>query len=105
MLNLEVYRRKEVSDLTALYSEGFRLIFAGADTLLIGHWHIMQNPTLLTQLRRETVIIWPDLKTYPSLSGLETLPLIATIKESLRFILSGKLLTRVVPLEDAVISD
>lgn len=85
------------------------LIFAGAntvaDTLLMGHWHLMQNPTLLAQLRHELATVCPNLETHPSLTDLETFPLLtATIKESLRFIPSGVSLTRVVPPGDAMIS-
>ncbi|OQE16256.1 hypothetical protein PENFLA_c028G07104 [Penicillium flavigenum] len=109
MLDPQAYRRKEVPDLTALHDEGFTLIFAGAntvaDTLLMGHWHTMQNPILLKRLRSEIITIWPDLEKQPSLNDLETLPLLtATIKESLRFIPSGVSLTRVVPPGGAMIS-
>lgn len=109
MLDPQAYRRKEVPDLTALHDEGFTLIFAGAntvaDTLLMGHWHAMQNQTLLAQLRTELMTVWPDVSKQPSLTALETLPLLtATIKESLRFIPSGVSLTRVVPPTGAVIS-
>lgn len=109
MLDPQAYRTKQVLDMTALHDEGFTLIFAGAntvaDTLLMGHWHIMQNATLLKQLRNELVTVWPDLEIQPSLNDLENLPLLtATIKESLRFIPSGVSLTRVVPPEGAIIS-
>lgn len=109
MLDPESYRSKEVLNLTELHDEGFTLIFAGAntvaDTLLMGHWHAMQNQTLLTQLRAELLTVWPDVEKQPSLTDLETLPLLtATIKESLRFIPSGVSLTRVVPPGGAVIA-
>ncbi|KAJ6180201.1 Cytochrome P450 [Penicillium mononematosum] len=107
MLDPESYRSKQVLNMTELHDEGFTLIFAGAntvaDTLLMGHWHLMQNQALLTQLRTEILTVWPDEKQ-PSLADLETLPLLtATIKESLRFIPSGVSLTRVVPPGGAVI--
>lgn len=109
MLDPECYRSKEVLNMTELHDEGFTLIFAGAntvaDTLLMGHWHAMQNQTLLTQLRSELLTIWPDVEKQPSLTDLENLPLLtATIKESLRFIPSGVSLTRVVPPGGAMIS-
>lgn len=109
MLDPQAYRRKAVPNMTALHDEGFTLIFAGAntvaDTLLMGHWHAMQKPDLLTQLRRELITVWPDLETQPALKDLEALPLLtATIKESLRFIPSGVSLTRVVPPGGAMIS-
>lgn len=109
MLDPESYRSKEVLNMVELHDEGFTLIFAGAntvaDTLLMGHWHAMQNQTLLAQLRTELLTVWPDVKKQPSLTDLETLPLLtATIKESLRFIPSGVSLTRVVPPGGAMIS-
>lgn len=105
----ESYRSKKVLNMTELHDEGFTLIFAGAntvaDTLLMGHWHAMQNQTLLTQLRTELLTVWQEVDQQPSLKDLETLPLLtATIKESLRFIPSGVSLTRVVPRGGAMIS-
>ncbi|KAM4058611.1 cytochrome p450 [Hirsutella rhossiliensis] len=109
MLDPQAYRSKAVPNMTALHDEGFTLIFAGAntvaDTLLMGHWHTMQNPDLVARLRRELVPVWPDLDTPPSLKDLEALPLLtATIKESLRFIPSGVSLTRIVPPGGATIA-
>ncbi|KAF7713894.1 Cytochrome P450 monooxygenase [Penicillium ucsense] len=109
MLDPQAYRSKELPDLTALQDEGFTLIFAGAntvaDSLLMGHWHAMQNRVLLANLRREVLAIWPDLEIQPSLSDLESLPLLtATLKEALRFIPSGVSLTRVVPPGGAIIA-
>ncbi|KAK2751679.1 hypothetical protein CKAH01_17841 [Colletotrichum kahawae] len=111
MLDPQAHRSRTVPDMTALHDEGFTLIFAGAntvaDTLLMGHWHMMQRPDLLAQLREELTTIWPDLENGPppSLKELESLPLLtATIKEALRFIPSGVSLTRLVPEGGAVIS-
>ncbi|EFR03752.1 averantin oxidoreductase [Nannizzia gypsea CBS 118893] len=109
LLDPQVYRRKTVPSMMALQEEGITLIFAGAntvaDTLLMGHWHTMQNPSLLTKLRHELVTVWPELNTQPALNDLEALPLLtATIKESLRFVPSGVSLTRIVPPEGAIIS-
>ncbi|KAJ5972712.1 uncharacterized protein N7479_002630 [Penicillium vulpinum] len=109
MLNPQAYRREEVPDLTALYDEGFTLIFAGAntvaDTLLMGHWYTIQDPVLLKMLRSELLTVWSDIEKQPLLADLEGLPLLtATIKESLRFIRSGVSPIRVVPTTGAVIS-
>ncbi|GAB7357362.1 hypothetical protein MBLNU459_g8308t1 [Dothideomycetes sp. NU459] len=109
MLDPQAHRSKTVPDMTALHDEGFTLIFAGAntvaDTLLMGHWHTLQNAALLAQLKRELGAVWPRLDTPPGLKDLEALPLLtATIKESLRFIPSGISLTRVVPPGGATVS-
>lgn len=110
MLDAQAHKSKSVPNLTELHDEGFTLIFAGAntvaDTMLMGHYHLLQNAQLLAQLRLELATVWPVLETLPTLRDLETLPLLtATIKESLRFIPSGVSLTRIVPPAGAVISN
>ncbi|KAF6833647.1 hypothetical protein CPLU01_05368 [Colletotrichum plurivorum] len=111
MLDPQAHRSRSVPDMTALHDEGFTLIFAGAntvaDTLLMGHWHMMQRTDLLVELRDELATVWPDAETGPppTLKDLESLPLLtATIKESLRFIPSGVSLTRIMPPNGATIS-
>ncbi|WEW61946.1 hypothetical protein PRK78_007446 [Emydomyces testavorans] len=109
MLDAEAHRSKILPDYAELQNEGLTLIFAGAhtvaDTLLMGHWNMLQQPKLLARLKSELLSIWPTLHEPPSLKDLETLPLLtATIKESLRHIPSGVSLTRVVPPTGAVIS-
>ncbi|OBT51537.1 hypothetical protein VE04_08593 [Pseudogymnoascus sp. 24MN13] len=109
MLDAQAHKSKSVPNLTELHDEGFTLIFAGAntvaDTMVMGHYHLLQNAQLLAQLRLELLTVWPNLHNPPTLRDLETLPLLtATIKESLRFIPSGVSLTRVVPPAGAVIS-
>lgn len=110
MLDPEAHRSKTVPDVSKLQDEGLQLIFAGAntvaDTLLMGHWHLLNQPDLLARLKAEIRTIWPDLHTPPTHGDLETLPLLtATIKESLRHIPSGVSLTRVVPSTGATISE
>ncbi|KAK8098078.1 uncharacterized protein PG998_013564 [Apiospora kogelbergensis] len=108
MLDAKAWRTKVLPDLTELHDEGFTLVFAGsntvADTLIMGHWHLLRKPELLKALREELLSVWPFLATRPNLADLESLPLLAaTIKESLRFIPSGVSLTRVVPAQGAEI--
>ncbi|MCJ1363275.1 hypothetical protein MMC16_002382 [Acarospora aff. strigata] len=109
MLDAKAHRSKTVPDSTKLHDEGLQLIFAGsnpvADTMLMGHWNILNQPELLARLKSEVLTIWPDLQTPPNLRDLEALPLLtATIKESLRHIPSGVSLIRVVPPTGATIS-
>lgn len=109
MLDAAAHRSKIVPDTTKLQDEGLQLIFAGAntvaDTLLMGHWNLLNQPELLARLKSEVLTVWPNLQKPPSLKELEPLPLLtATIKESLRHIPSGVSLTRVVPPEGAIIS-
>ncbi|KAI1996487.1 hypothetical protein LOZ54_000125 [Ophidiomyces ophidiicola] len=109
MLNPEAHRSKSLPNHDELQEEGVTLIFAGAstvaDAILIGHWHLLNQPKLLRRLKSEVLAVWPDISSPPSLEDLETLPLLtATIKESLRHIPSGVSLTRVVPSSGAMIS-
>ncbi|KAK5987017.1 Cytochrome P450 monooxygenase [Cladobotryum mycophilum] len=109
MLDKASYKSKVVPESGELHDEGLTLIFAGAntvaDTLLMGHWHLLNQPKLLDQLRAELTTVWPDPNAHPSVQDLESLPLLtATIKESLRHIPSGVSLTRIVPPEGATIS-
>jgi cytochrome P450 len=110
MLDAKSHRSKTVPNYAELQDEGLTLIFAGAntvaDTMLMGHWNLLNQPETLARLKAEILTVWPDLLTPPSLKDLESLPLLtATIKESLRHIPSGVSLTRVVPQTGAVISD
>ncbi|KAK3337802.1 cytochrome P450 [Cercophora scortea] len=84
MLDAKAHKSKVVPNLSELHDEGFTLIFAGAntvaDTMLMGHYNMLQHPQLLAQLKQELAI------------------------ESLRFIPSGVSLTRVIPPGGAVIA-
>ncbi|KZF24030.1 cytochrome P450 [Xylona heveae TC161] len=109
MLDPNAHRSKVVPDSVKLHDEGLTLVFAGAntvaDTLLMGHWNLLNQPDLVARLKAEVFSVWPDLEAQPNLKDLEALPLLtATIKESLRHIPSGVSLTRVVPPTGAVIS-
>ncbi|KAL3478163.1 cytochrome P450 [Aspergillus californicus] len=100
---------KGTPDLTALHDEAFTLISAGAlavsDALLMGHWHMLRNQPLLSQLRQEITTLWPDLGSPSWLADLEGLALLtATIKESLRLSPPGASFPRVVPPSGAQIS-
>ncbi|KAI0123214.1 cytochrome P450 [Xylariales sp. AK1849] len=109
MLDEKVHNSGIVPDTDKLYDEGMTLIFAGshtvADTMLMGHFHMLNQPELMARLKSEILTIWPDVDSPPSLQQLETLPLLtATIKESLRHMPIGVSLTRVVPHIGATIS-
>ena len=109
LLDANSHRSKTVPNYNKLQEEGLTIIFAGAntvaDTLLMGHWNLLNQPELLARLKLEVLTVWPVLQAPPGLKDLERLPLLtATIKESLRHIPSGVSLTRVVPPTGAVIS-
>lgn len=86
-------------------------MFAGADTvgntLMLGTFHLLQQPDKLEKLKRELLNAWPQLHgSEPKLRDLENLKYLnAVVKESLRLssgVVSG--LLRVVPSSGATIS-
>ncbi|KAJ4362894.1 hypothetical protein N0V83_010011 [Neocucurbitaria cava] len=112
LLDAEAYRNKTVPSAGSLYEEAQALMFAGADTvgntLMLGTYHLLQNPAQLQKLKKELLAVWPSLHAHePKLRDFETLPYLnAVIKESLRLssgVVSG--LLRVVPSTGAVIED
>ncbi|KAK9366241.1 cytochrome P450 [Lipomyces kononenkoae] len=93
----------------SLHEEAQALMFAGTDTvgntLMIGFFHILEQPALQVNLRQEVCQVWPELSQPPDFETLEKLPLLtAAIKESLRMA-SGVTtpLPRVVPQSGATI--
>ena len=106
LLDAEAYRNKTAPSAGSLYEEAQALMFAGTDTvgnaLMVGTFHLLQQPDTLQKLKRELSAAWPSLslnKNEPKLRDLEKLPYLnAVIKESLRLssgVVSG--LLRVVP--------
>ncbi|KAB8231135.1 cytochrome P450 [Aspergillus alliaceus] len=109
MLDAKAHRSRAISNYATLLDEGITIIFAGgntvADTLLVGHWNLLNQAHTLARLKSELLTVWPDLQQPPSLKELEELPLLtATIKESLRHLPMGASLPRVVPPTGAMIS-
>lgn len=89
LLDPEAHKGRPIPDATTLNEEAMTMIFAGGvtvgDTLMTGHFYILDNKTLYEELKVEILSAWPDVKTAPSYEVLETLPLLtAMIKESLR---------------------
>jgi cytochrome P450 len=110
LLDPEAHKGHQIPNATALYEEAQTMLFAGGvtvgDTLMTGHFHILDQPKLYKKLQEEVRTVWPNIGTPPSLEKLETLPLLtATIKESLRMAPGAcSPLLRVVPAEGATIS-
>lgn len=89
LLNPEFQKGAPITDATSLYEEAQTMVFAGGvtvgDTLMTGHFHILDQPELYERLRNEVVSVWHEINDPPSFEAFETLPLLtATIKESLR---------------------
>ncbi|KAJ5046622.1 uncharacterized protein L3040_003860 [Drepanopeziza brunnea f. sp. 'multigermtubi'] len=110
LLDPGAHRGFPVPSATYLCEEALTMVFAGgltvADSLMTGHFHILNQHTLYEKLRAEVLTVWPNIDRPPSFEAFETLPLLtATIKESLRVSpgVSSPLL-RVVPTKGANIS-
>jgi hypothetical protein len=67
----------------SLYEEAQALMFGGADTtgntLMLGTFHLLENPGLLTRLKDELYEHWPNLEKVPRFEDLEKLPFLVRI--------------------------
>lgn len=67
----------------SLYEEAQALMFGGADTtgntLMLGTFHLLENPDLLKRLKDELYEHWPDLEKVPRFEDLEKLPFLVRI--------------------------
>jgi cytochrome P450 len=109
LLDKDAYRDQEVPNAKSLYEEAQALMFGGGDsvanTLMVGFFHVLDQPETYRRLKEEIGRAWPVLEEHPSFETLEALPVLtATIKESLR-VAPGvpSPLLRVVPAGGAVI--
>jgi cytochrome P450 len=89
LLDPEAHKGHPIPDYTALYEEAQTMMFAGGvtvgDTLMTGHFHILDQPALYQRLQEEVKMVWPNISKPPSYETFEALPLLtATIKEALR---------------------
>lgn len=80
-------------------SEGMGLLVAGsettAQTLSITTYHILANPNILAELRKQLQVAIPEAGTLPPLADLEAVPyLYACVQEGLRlsYGISGRLM-------------
>ena len=69
--------------------EAQALMFGGGDsvanTLMVGLFHVLDQPELYKRLKDEVYQAWPSIENPPTAEALESLPVLtATIKESLR---------------------
>ncbi|KAF5854193.1 hypothetical protein GGP41_006990 [Bipolaris sorokiniana] len=111
LMDPEAHRDKKVPSADSLYEETQALMFGGADTtgntLMVGSFHLLKDPTKFQKLKTELLEHWPSLQNgEPTLKELEDLPYLnAVIKESLRLssgVTAG--LLRVVPATGATIT-
>ena len=111
LMSKDSFKKGLVPSRQSLYEEAQALMFGGGDTtgnaLMVGCYHLMQQPDQLKTLQTEVKHAWPSLQNPPSLRLLEKLPYLnAVLKESLRMsfgVVSG--LLRIVPPDGANICD
>lgn len=109
LLDKEAHKGQPVPNATSLYEEAQALMFGGGDSvansLMVGIFHVLDQPELYKRLKDEVCQAWPSIENPPTAEALENLPVLtATIKESLRCApgVSSSLL-RVVPPPGAMI--
>lgn len=109
LMNRKAYSNGTVPDARSLYEEVESLMFAATDTvgntLMVGTYHMLKSPYVMTNLKVELAKAIPDPLKSPDLRVLEKLPYLnACIKEALRMssgVISG--LPRVVRSGGAII--
>ena len=89
LLDKDAHKGQGVPSAKSLYQEAQALMFGGGDsvanTLMVGIFHVLEQPETYKRLKEEIRQAWPVLEDHPSFQTLEALPLLtATIKESLR---------------------
>ena len=109
LLDKEAHKGQGVPSATSLYEEAQALMFGGGDSvansLMIGFFHVLDQPQTYKRLKEELQKAWPVLDEHPNFEVLEGLPVLtATVKECLR-VSPGvpSPLLRVVPPQGAVI--
>lgn len=110
LLDPDAQKGNPIPDAIALYEEAQTMMFAGGvtvgDTLMTGHFHILDQPSLYQRLQAEVLTVWPNIGSPPTFEVLEALPILtATVKEALRMSPGAcSPLLRVVPASGATIS-
>ncbi|KAF9019764.1 cytochrome P450 [Hymenopellis radicata] len=85
----ELLKSQQVPSKKSLMEEALAFLLAGTDTtsnaMVIGFFHVLNNPAIKKKLESELVAAWPDKDIPLSYEQLEKLPyLTGVIKESLR---------------------
>ena len=89
LLDKEAQKGQPVPDATSLYEEAQALMFGGGDSaansLMVGIFHVLDQPEVYKRLKDEVYQAWPNLDRHPTYETLQNLPVLtATIKETLR---------------------
>ena len=77
----------EVPSYASLCEEAQTLVFAGSDTLgntlMVGMFHVLENPAIYFKVKKEVLQAWPVLRECPTFEKLEKLPFLVIIQLSL----------------------
>ena len=73
----------------SLYEEAQALVFGGTDTianaLLLGIFNLLEQPALVSKLRKELLEVWPVLEdAQPKVEELERLPFLVSMLDCMR---------------------
>jgi cytochrome P450 len=66
----------------SFYEEAQALLFGGADTngntLMLGIFHLLENPKLVERMKDELHTVWPNLEKSPRFEDVEKLPFLVS---------------------------
>jgi cytochrome P450 len=78
LLDPDAHKSRKIPSPASLYDEAQALLFGGTDTvanaLMIGTFHILDNPDTLRKLKEELLVAWPEIGQIPKYEELEKLP-------------------------------
>lgn len=78
LLSTELGKGEKVPSASSLYEEAQSLTFKGVDaasnTIMLGTWHLLDQPALVHRLKKELLSAWPVLEKAPRYEALEKLP-------------------------------
>ena len=87
LLATEANTREKVLDEKKMLHEAQSLLFGGSDTvsnqMMLGVWHLLENPDNIQRLKEELYAAWPVLEKTPSLEELEKLPFLVISRSQL----------------------
>jgi hypothetical protein len=83
LLDKEANKGGSIPVAGSLYEEAQALMFGGADTtgntLMLGTFHLLENPSLLKRMMEELRVNWPDLDKSVRFEDLEKLPFLVRL--------------------------
>jgi hypothetical protein len=78
LLDVQANTRQKALNERNMLHEAQSLLFGGSDTvsnqMMLGVWHLLENPDDVRKLKDELLAAWPVLENTPTLEELEKLP-------------------------------